>query len=469
MTAVTEAIERYLRTGEYEHDHPEWEAATWWERAKKGHDDLLHALVAEVKKRSDGRQHHAVPDLDVTSWTRRKLTDGALHKKHPDHVKEKRTAYRDSQLLRLYVLPITKDIRLPDFELEHAEAVMASLPGGLAAATRRHVAQVISRVMRLAVYPGKWIANSPIPRGWLPRVGDPKAKECLFPDEDACLLAGRSIEPDKDGIPIVRRFAYGFLMREGMRTDEMAGLRWREVDLERGRVNLDENKTDDPRDWDLRPDTAEALRRWKERSEPHTQARDHVFAEEGVPVNVEHLAEQLRRDLWRVGVRRPQLHESTKGRQRLRAHDLRATFVTIALATGKTETWISDRTGHRSHAMIETYRRRSRTWNLGELGPMCELIPELQKGADWAANGQQTHRTGGEIGRRSGFRFRRRKAYGFDSLPVHFRILTIESRIELFDVPPRSAAANATANSGMAVSASTGLSPSSRQRRTSRS
>ncbi len=199
-------------------------------------------------------------------------------------------------------------------------------------------------------------------------------------------------------------------MREGMRTDEMAALRWREVDLERGRVNLDANKTDDPRDWDLRPDTVEALRRWKHLCRPNDAPSDRVFAEGGVPLNVEHLAVQLRRDLWRVGVRRPQLHENTKGRQRIRAHDLRATFVTIALATGKTETWISDRTGHRSHEMTETYRRRSRTWNLGQLGPLFELIPELGNGIDWAAYGQQTHRTGGETGRRSGFRFRRRKA-----------------------------------------------------------
>jgi hypothetical protein len=131
-----------------------------------------------------------------------------------------------------------------------------------------------------------------------------------------------------------------------------------------------------------------------------------VFAEGGIPLNVEHLAEQLRRDLWRVGVRRPQLHESTKGHQRIRAHDLRATLVTISPATGKSETWISDRTGHRFHEMIETYRRRSRTRNLGDLGPLCELIRELQKASDWAANGQRHHRTGGEIGRRSGFRFR---------------------------------------------------------------
>ncbi|MDA4133733.1 MAG: hypothetical protein OK454_11520 [Thaumarchaeota archaeon] len=74
MSTVAEAIARYLCSGEYEHDHAEWSGNSWWERAKNGHDDLLRALVAEVKKRSKGRQHHAVPDLDLTSWTRRKLT-----------------------------------------------------------------------------------------------------------------------------------------------------------------------------------------------------------------------------------------------------------------------------------------------------------------------------------------------------------------------------------------------------------
>jgi hypothetical protein len=74
VSAVAEAIERYLGSGEYEHDHPEWSGNSWWERANKGHNDLLRALVAEVKKRSEGRHHHAVPDLDLTSWTRRKLT-----------------------------------------------------------------------------------------------------------------------------------------------------------------------------------------------------------------------------------------------------------------------------------------------------------------------------------------------------------------------------------------------------------
>ena len=74
MTTMAEAIERYLRTGDHEQDHPEWPGQNIFEKAKRGHDDLLHALVAEVKRRSVGRRHHAVPDLDLTSWTRRKVT-----------------------------------------------------------------------------------------------------------------------------------------------------------------------------------------------------------------------------------------------------------------------------------------------------------------------------------------------------------------------------------------------------------
>jgi len=74
VNPVSTAIERYLRSGGYEHDHSEWPGQNFLERAKNGHDDLLRALAAEVKRRSDGRQHAAVPELDLASWTRCKLT-----------------------------------------------------------------------------------------------------------------------------------------------------------------------------------------------------------------------------------------------------------------------------------------------------------------------------------------------------------------------------------------------------------
>jgi integrase len=365
---------------------------------RSGHAAEIEQLVAIGAKARAGRPWEAVcaavdalcagQTLEKTSrpptlaeWGRQWVT-GELAKKYPDHVRPKRSADRDEELLRLYVLPHTTDVLVDEFTLEHAEFVMANLPETVAR-SRRQIAQVMSRLMTLAVYPGKWIKASPIPRGWLPSPPIAKAKECLYPDEDALLLAGRSVELGKLGpladVPLLRRLAYGFLAREGMRTDEMASLRWRDVDLKRGRVNLNKDKTDDPRDWDLRPDVVEVLKRWKSTYQPNAEPVDYVFAENGVPLNVEHLAVQARNDLQRVGIRRPELFESTDTRQRFRAHDLRATFVTIALATGKTETWVSDRTGHDGHTMIDKYRRKARTWNLGELGPLHTLIPELSE------------------------------------------------------------------------------------------
>ena len=59
---------------------------------------------------------------------------------------------------------------------------------------------------------------------------------------------------------------------------------------------------------------------------------------------------------------------------------MRATFVAVSLANGKTETWVADRTGHRSSAMLKRYRRQARTWaelGLGNLTSLGLALPEL--------------------------------------------------------------------------------------------
>jgi hypothetical protein len=61
-------------------------------------------------------------------------------------------------------------------------------------------------------------------------------------------------------------------------------------------------------------------------------------------------------------------------------HDLRGTFVTVSLANGKSESWISDRTGHRSSVMIARYKRTARTFSelhTGNFAPLDSAIPEL--------------------------------------------------------------------------------------------
>jgi integrase len=89
--------------------------------------------------------------------------------------------------------------------------------------------------------------------------------------------------------------------------------------------------------------------------------------------------------------KRDELFKSSANRGQLRAHDLRATFVTLSLAAGKTESWIADRRGHTSSVMINRYRRAAGTANelgLGLLGPLHEAIPELSD-AQWQQDWQQ--------------------------------------------------------------------------------
>ena len=79
-------------------------------------------------------------------------------------------------------------------------------------------------------------------------------------------------------------------------------------------------------------------------------------------------------------MKRQKLFETTKHRIRLRAHDLRATFVTLALANGRPEAWVMQRTGHTASAMLTRYRRDADSimeFYLGWLTPLHAAIPEL--------------------------------------------------------------------------------------------
>ena len=313
---------------------------------------------------------------------------GDLHRKHPDHVKAKKHPKRDAGIARKYVDPVIGRLNVADVTLADCDQVMAELAERheaeerrrrrkatpLAPATRRQVAQYMHRLLAMAAYPCRLRSANPIPENWLPKVGDTKAKECLYPSEDRALLACR-------GVPLVRRLAYGFMCREGMRRGELQRLTWADVDLERGRVDLDINKTDEPRAWALSPGVAAALALWKRIAPKPRLRKDAAAAAARVfAIDVDELTRNLHDDLKLAGVTRAKLFERSSQRLALRVHDLRGTFVTNALAMGRTEAWVSDRTGHKSSVMIARYRRRARGWSELELGALDALdraVPEF--------------------------------------------------------------------------------------------
>ena len=334
------------------------------EKELRGIERAVEALTASP---------HATGEATTFREFSERWVSGVLHREYPDHVPVKRTADDDRYQLNLYINPVIGDIPLGAITIDHAEEIMRRLPAHLSRPSRRHVAQVLRRVLSLAASPARLIARSPLTTGFLPRIERRKAFSYLFPDEDAALLGCSTID-------LARRVLYGLLAREGLRAGEATGLTWSDLDLTRGIVRLDSNKTDDPRAWALEASVVVALREWRSRHHPHAAHRLAVFARaDGAALHLR--ADAFRRDLLRAGVTRAELFERSPTRSPIRIHDLRTTFVTVSLANGRTETWVADRTGHRSSEMINRYRRPARTHRelgLGVLSPLASAIPELR-------------------------------------------------------------------------------------------
>ncbi|MDI3291724.1 tyrosine-type recombinase/integrase [Polyangium sp. 15x6] len=161
----------------------------------------------------------------------------------------------------------------------------------------------------MAVFPLRLIPQNPLPPGFLPKIPPGKAKGWLYPDEDATLLASPAV-------PLASRVLYGFLHREGPRVSEATRLRWADVDLVRGAITLDKNKTDDPRAWALSGGVASALRAWRElRAREGVRVSDHdlVFTDEdGAPIPERHQADRYRDHLATAGINRAALFERTR-------------------------------------------------------------------------------------------------------------------------------------------------------------
>jgi integrase len=303
-------------------------------------------------------------------------TSGDLAKRYPDHVKEKRSGHNDASRLK-HLYDTIGDVAIDDPNwVDHAERAMGKLPKSCKTpGARRQYAQLIRRVLGLAAYPLRLIPAVPLPPGFLPKLGGRKADQWLRPSEDARLMAATRI-------PLVRRLLWGVLAREGMRVAiEALPLRWRDVDLEIGSITIPDSKGGESRAWAGDPGVIRALKAYRKLlGDPEPNSR--IFVDEnGVSLDGVNHADAFRDDLKIAKVDRPELFERTKNRLAIRAHDLRATFITISLANGKTESWVQDRTGHTSSVMINRYRRAARTaaeLGLGTLAPLDEAIPELR-------------------------------------------------------------------------------------------
>ena len=216
---------------------------------------------------------------------------------------------------------------------------------GLSAKTVRNIHQIISSAMKLA-QEQKLIASNPAEGCALPRMGHQEMK--TLPVEQ---LHSFLREAKDSGV-----FELYYLeLATGLRRGELLGLKWEDIDLERGdlrvrrqiaRINVEvveaPLKTKNAyRTLPLAEDTVSILLEQKKK----VAGSPWVFpSSTGGPISPDSVLHMLHRVLKRAGL------------PRIRFHDLRHTFATLALQNGVDVKTVSGMLGHFSAGFtLDTY------------------------------------------------------------------------------------------------------------------
>jgi len=243
--------------------------------------------------------------------------------------------------LRLHILPAIGSLRLEDVRPSHLESMIFALrEKGLASRTIRSIYYLSHGLFQKAIREGLMATNPCcLEKDEIPGKVDHNREwrqGAVFSHAEAVALIC------DERLPEDRRMFYGVLFLTGMRFGEGAALRWRHYDLAAARLGrlLTANsystragteksvKTENPRLVPVHPVLARMLAEWKlggvARMLGTAPGTDDLIvpSREGRNRSANHMLKKFYEDLDRLGFRRR------------RIHDLRRTFISLALADG---------------------------------------------------------------------------------------------------------------------------------------
>jgi integrase len=125
-------------------------------------------------------------------------------------------------------------------------------------------------------------------------------------------------------------------LNTGMRRSEILGLKWENVDLNKGYIRVEETKNNEPRNISINKTLNKALMSVK-----YKASGEYVFSREGVPARTFKTA-------FNAAIRRA-------GVQRFTFHDLRHTFASNLVMAGVDLATVQELLGHKSILMTKRY------------------------------------------------------------------------------------------------------------------
>lgn len=265
-----------------------------------------------------------------------------------------------SRNIRLHVVPALGGVPLQQIDAGMLNRFYADLldhgrkngqPGGLSARTVRCIHSIVGRALREATAWDRLVRNV-APSAQPPGTAQARSPEMKVWDAPTLTRFLDLVHEDR------HQPAWLFLATTGCRRGEALGVRWNDVDLDTGHVVLlqtasaiehklvlaPRTKSHKPRPIEIDRATIAAVRAVRKRQAqerlllgPDYQDHDLVFARpDGRPQHPEHFSNAFERRVARYRL------------PRIRLHDLRHTWATLALQAGVDIKIVSERLGHAS-------------------------------------------------------------------------------------------------------------------------
>jgi integrase len=237
----------------------------------------------------------------------------------------------------------------------------------------------LHRLFDLAIFPARIRkdGSNPVTRYLRPSPDAGKLFCFLYPTEVLSLLRCSGDQ----GIPLARRVLYALAVYTGQRKGSLFALKWKHADFDHGTLASFKTKTGAAQYFVGDRGLMALLQAWHAYQGKPGDDESIVRAAD-IGCEPKRLATELRVDLKTAKITRSILfEEDAPNVEPLRFHDLRSTFCTWARREGKSDTWISERTGHEPTGdMINRYDRGAQTLADLDYAPFPDVsraVPEL--------------------------------------------------------------------------------------------
>lgn len=327
------------------------EAAAYVRRAKK---ELASGDFAFEKRKPDNGEGHTV-ETYFNEFSKGYLVSGVRE--------STRTSYKTS--FNKHILPELGAVGLADLDRKRVKSFVFHLVGkGLKRASIRIILSELCAMLNYALEDDLIMKNpcnrlARLYKEVNPAHEDEEERENgveeiqVLSHDEVPLFLGAVLEESPDWYPL-----FLAAIHSGMRSGELAGLKWSDIDWNRrlmtvrriitNRGKVAPTKTNRIRTVDMSSTLFDELKDLKQKQSQKwgEEAPEWVFAnQEGNPPDMHNLKHRhFHKALDKAGIRR------------IRFHDLRHTFASLLIANGESLAYVRDQLGHSSIALtVNTY------------------------------------------------------------------------------------------------------------------